>query len=127
MSRTWAYDAHGNLVNETDFRDVETTHEWNNHDHRTKIIVGERTIIYEVDEQGWVLEEDRGEGRITTWSYDERGLPKREEDAEGNSTGYRYDGQGNLTGITDRCYCSERNPHADRPNRRSAEFWAPDE
>jgi RHS repeat-associated protein len=102
VSRTWAYDAHGNLVSETDFRETETTHEWNDRDHRTKTTVSDRTVTYEVDEQGWVLEEDRGEGRVTAWTYDERGLPEQEEDAEGNVTAYRYDGQGNLTGITDR-------------------------
>jgi RHS repeat-associated protein len=102
--RSRTYDPHGNLVSEIDPRGVETQHEYDARDHKTRTWTNGATLfgsqtretIYQVDEQGNVEFRDEGLGRTTEYEYNDLGLPEKIVDAEDHDIVMTYDDEGNL-------------------------------
>ncbi|MCB1837838.1 MAG: RHS repeat protein, partial [Alcanivoracaceae bacterium] len=105
-SRAMRYDPHGNLVEATDFRGVTTYHEYDVRDHLVRSSTAgddvTRTSLFVVDEQGNVVREDHGEGRVTERVFNDLGLPEEITDANGQTSYRSYDHVGNLVSTTDR-------------------------
>jgi len=120
---TYAYDAMGNKISETDSEGSTTSYtydfrgnvikktdalgdEWNySYDKRGRLVevinpyYGKNTYTYDVD--GNVLTETDENGNVTSYTYDAMGNLLTEKDALGYVTEYIYDDNGNLTGIKD--------------------------